>query len=83
MHSKLLVVFLNCRLIFLRQGGNIIAMFTFHISHVISKSGRFSKKGIAHAISSIIRRAEYGTWKKSDRRRESHYYKRNSIIQDK
>ncbi len=32
------------------EGENIIAMFTFHISHVISKSGRFSKKGVAHAI---------------------------------
>ena len=32
-------------------------MFTFPISHVISKSGRFAKKGVAHAISSIIRQA--------------------------
>ena len=62
--------------------GNIIAMFTFHISHVISKSGRFSKKGVAHTVSSIIRRAIWDV-EKSNRRRESPYYKRNSIIEDK
>ncbi len=31
------------------QSGNIIAILTFHISHVISKSRRFSKKRVAHA----------------------------------
>ncbi len=31
-------------LLFCGQGGNIIPMFTFHISHVISKSSYFSKK---------------------------------------
>ena len=38
-------------------GGDIVALFAFHISHVISKSRRSSKKEVVRAISLIIPRA--------------------------
>ena len=39
------------------QGGDIVRLFAFHINRVISKSRRFSRKEVVHAISLIIPRA--------------------------
>ena len=36
------------------QGGDIVALFPFHIDHVISKSRRSSRKEVVHAIGLII-----------------------------
>ena len=39
---------------FLGQGGDIVALFAFHIDHVILKSRRSSRKEVVYAISLII-----------------------------
>ena len=43
--------------IFGDQGEDIVRLFAFHINRVISKSRRFSRKEVVHAISLIISRA--------------------------
>ena len=42
---------------FFVYGGNIVAMFTFHTSHMITKSRRWSIKEVVHANSFINCRA--------------------------
>ena len=48
------------RTIFLGQGGDIIAFFTLHTSHVISKLRRPSRKVVVHVVSLLIYRAIKG-----------------------
>ena len=47
------------RWILLGQGGDIVALFAFHINHVVSTSRRSSRKRVVHAISLVTPRA---TW---------------------
>ena len=50
----------NYRTIFLGQGGDIVAFFTLHTNHVISKLRRSSRKVVVHVISLLIYRAIKG-----------------------